>query len=89
MIAVGSGPAPLPTLDPADVVGWLGAVVAYLALAIAGLAGQCNGLVRAAYLALELIELLGVEGARRMCREHSWDGLATAIDKVNAGEAAA
>ena len=34
-------------------------------------------------LARELIELLGVEGARRMCREHSWDGLATAIDKVN------
>ena len=40
-------------------------------------------------LALELIELLGVEGARRMCREHSWDGLATAIDEVNAGKAAA
>lgn len=40
-------------------------------------------------LALELIELLGVEGARRMCREHSWDGLATAIDKVGAGKPAA
>ncbi len=35
-------------------------------------------------LARELIELLGVEGARRMCREHCWDGLATAIDKVSA-----
>ena len=40
-------------------------------------------------LARELIELLGVEGARRMCREHCWDGLATAIDKVNAERAAA
>ncbi len=40
-------------------------------------------------LALELIELLGVEGARRMCREHSWDGLASAIDKVNASKIAA
>lgn len=40
-------------------------------------------------LALELIELLGVEGARRMCREHSWDGLATAIDKVSTTKAAA
>ena len=40
-------------------------------------------------LARELIELLGVEGARRMCREHSWDGLALAIDKVSAGRAAA
>jgi hypothetical protein len=38
---------------------------------------------------LELIELLGVEGARRMCREQSWDGLAITIDKVNASKAAA
>lgn len=40
-------------------------------------------------LALELIELLGVEGARRMCREHSWDGLALTIDKVHHTKAAA
>ncbi|MGE0153602.1 MAG: hypothetical protein AB7R90_13380 [Reyranellaceae bacterium] len=40
-------------------------------------------------LALELIELLGVEGARRMCREHCWDGLASAIDKVSGSKAAA
>lgn len=40
-------------------------------------------------LALELIELLGVEGARRMCREHSWDGLASTIDKVEADKVAA
>ena len=40
-------------------------------------------------LALELIELLGVEGARRMCREQSWEGLAITIDKVNAHKAAA
>lgn len=36
-------------------VGWLGAVVAYLALAIAGVAGQEPDLVRAAYLSMELI----------------------------------
>jgi hypothetical protein len=36
-------------------VGWLGAVVAYLALAIAGLTSQEAQLVRAAYLAMELI----------------------------------
>ncbi|HEX8434210.1 hypothetical protein [Archangium sp.] len=36
-------------------VGWLGAVVAYLALAIAGLTRQDAQLVRAAYLAMELI----------------------------------
>jgi len=35
-------------------VGWLGAVVAYLALAIAGLASQDAQLVRSAYLAMEL-----------------------------------
>lgn len=40
-------------------------------------------------LARELIELLGVEGARRMCREHSWDGLAITIDKVGADKVAA
>jgi hypothetical protein len=40
-------------------------------------------------LALELIELLGIEGARRMCREHSWDGLASAIDQVSASKQAA
>jgi hypothetical protein len=36
-------------------LGWLGAVVAYLALAIAGLASQDPSLVRAAYLSMELI----------------------------------
>lgn len=36
-------------------VGWLGAVVAYLALAIAGLTSQDAQRVRAAYLAMELI----------------------------------
>lgn len=46
---------------------------------------QCTGEA----LARELIELLGVEGARRMCREHSWDGLALAIDKVHNPKAAA
>jgi hypothetical protein len=36
-------------------VGWLGAVVAYLAPAIAGLTSQDDQLMRAAYLSLELI----------------------------------
>lgn len=36
-------------------VGWLGAVVAYLALAISGLTGQDASMVRAVYLAMELI----------------------------------
>ena len=36
-------------------VGWLGAVVAYLALAIAGLASQDAGIVRSAYLSMDLI----------------------------------
>lgn len=36
-------------------VGWLGAVAAFLALAIAGLTGQDAQRVRAAYLAMELI----------------------------------
>lgn len=35
-------------------VGWLGAVAAFLALAIAGLAGRDAQLVRGAYLAMEL-----------------------------------
>jgi hypothetical protein len=35
-------------------VGWLGAVVAYLALAVAGLTGQDARMVRAAYFAMEL-----------------------------------
>jgi hypothetical protein len=35
-------------------------------------------------LALELIEMLGVDGARRMCREHCWDGVANAIERVSA-----
>jgi len=34
-------------------------------------------------LALELIDLLGVDGARRMCREHCWEGVATAIERVS------
>jgi hypothetical protein len=36
-------------------VGWLGAVIAYLALAIAGLNSRDAQLVRAAYLSMELI----------------------------------
>jgi hypothetical protein len=36
-------------------VGWLGAVVAYLALAIAGLTSRDVSMVRAAYLSMELI----------------------------------
>ena len=36
-------------------VGWLGAVVAYLALAIAGLTSQDAQIVRASYLVMELI----------------------------------
>jgi len=36
-------------------IGWLGAVVAYLALAIAGLTSQDAQTVRAAYLSMELI----------------------------------
>jgi hypothetical protein len=36
-------------------VGWLGAVVAYLSLAVTGLASQDAQMVRAAYLAIELI----------------------------------
>jgi len=35
--------------------GWLGAVVAYLALAIAGLTSHDAGMVHAAYLAMNLI----------------------------------
>lgn len=35
-------------------------------------------------LALELIDMLGVEGAKRMCREHCWDGVASAIERVAA-----
>lgn len=40
-------------------------------------------------LALELIELLGVDGARRMCREQCWDGVANAIERVSAQSAKA
>jgi len=36
-------------------VGWLGAIVAYLALAIAGLTVPNAQMVRAAYLSMELI----------------------------------
>src|SRR5262245_23907885 len=36
-------------------VGWLGAVAAFLALAVAGLTNQDAQMVRAAYLAMELI----------------------------------
>ena len=35
-------------------VGWLGAVAAFLALAVAGLTSQNAQMVRAAYLAMEL-----------------------------------
>lgn len=34
-------------------------------------------------LALELIDLLGVDGARRMCREQCWDGVAVAVERVS------
>jgi len=40
-------------------------------------------------LALELIEMLGIEGARRMCREHCWDGVASAIERVSGTAGAA
>lgn len=40
-------------------------------------------------LARELIDLLGVEGARRMCREHCWDGVAVAIERVSNRRSAA
>jgi hypothetical protein len=43
------------TAHIATSVGWLGAVVAYLALALAGLASRDEALVRAAFLGLELI----------------------------------
>jgi hypothetical protein len=36
-------------------VGWLGAVVAYLALAVTGLKSQDSQMVRAAYLSMELV----------------------------------
>ncbi|HEX6269262.1 MAG TPA: hypothetical protein VFZ43_03425, partial [Anaerolineales bacterium] len=36
-------------------VGWLGAVAAFLALAVAGLTGQDAQMVRATYVAMELI----------------------------------
>ncbi|AWZ07808.1 MULTISPECIES: hypothetical protein [unclassified Streptomyces] len=36
-------------------VGWLGAVAAFLALAVAGLAGSAPETVRASYLAMELV----------------------------------
>ncbi len=35
-------------------------------------------------LALELIDLLGVDGARRMCREQCWDGVGVAVERVSA-----
>ncbi len=35
-------------------------------------------------LALELIDMLGVEGAKRMCREQCWDGVASAVERVSA-----
>lgn len=41
-------------------VGWLGAVVAVLALTVAGLAGQAAPLVRAVYLAAEPITVFAV-----------------------------
>jgi hypothetical protein len=43
------------TLHVTSSVGWLGAVVAFLALAIAGLASPHGNTVRASYLAMELI----------------------------------
>ena len=43
------------TVHVTSSVGWLGAVVAFLALAIAGLASQDAQMVRASYLMMELI----------------------------------
>ncbi|MFI7413587.1 hypothetical protein ACIBU0_33490 [Streptomyces sp. NPDC049627] len=43
------------TAHVATSVGWLGAVAGFLALAIAGLAGQDTEVVRGAYLAMEVI----------------------------------
>ncbi len=41
-------------------VGWFGAVVSYLALAVAGLVGRDAQMVRAAYLSMELIGWFGI-----------------------------
>ncbi|MFI1963753.1 hypothetical protein ACH429_06400 [Streptomyces pathocidini] len=43
------------TVHVAASVGWLGAVAAFLALAVAGLAGEDAQTVRAGYVAMELI----------------------------------
>jgi hypothetical protein len=43
------------TLHVVASVGWLGAVVGFLALAVAGLAAEDPQMVRAAYLAMDLI----------------------------------
>src|SRR5258708_32437212 len=41
-------------------IGWLGSVVAYLALAVSGLAGKDVVLARSAYVSLELIGWGGI-----------------------------
>lgn len=33
-------------------------------------------------LAAELVAALGIDGARRMCRENCWDGVGSAIEKL-------
>ena len=45
-------------------VGWLGAVVAYLALALAALTSPDAQEARASYLSLELIGWFVIEGAK-------------------------
>lgn len=51
-------------------VGFLGAVGAFIAIACAGLASQHMPLVRAAYLAMELIALVRHRAARGLA--HYW-----------------
>jgi hypothetical protein len=45
----------LPTLHITVSVGWIGVVLAYLALVIAAMLGQSDQLLHAAWIALELI----------------------------------
>lgn len=48
------------TVHVAVSVGWLGAVVSYLVLAVAGITSQDAGMVRAAYLAMDRIVWLAL-----------------------------
>ena len=51
-------------------VGWLGAVAAFLALAIAGLSSQDEATVRAAYIAMHLTTLIPLVGMLGMMTMH-------------------